>query len=32
MLILEEMKKHYKPDVSADDVMKEMKKVFARYA
>ncbi len=32
MLILEEMKKHYKPEVTEEDVMTEMKKVFARYA
>lgn len=32
MLILEEMKKHYKPEVTEADVIAEMKKVFARYA
>lgn len=32
MIILEEMKKHYKPEVTEADVMAEMKKVFARYA
>lgn len=32
MLILEEMKKHYKPEVTEADVITEMKKVFARYA
>lgn len=32
MIILEEMKKHYKPDISESDVVTEMKKVFARYA
>jgi trigger factor len=32
MIILEEMKKHYKPDVTKESVTTEMKKVFARYA
>lgn len=32
MLILEEMKKHYKPDITEEAVVSEMKKVFARYA
>jgi trigger factor len=32
MLILEEIKKHYKPEVTEENVMEEMKKVFARYA
>lgn len=32
MIILEELKKHYKPDISDEKVMEEMKKVFARYA
>lgn len=32
MIILEEMKKHYKPEISEADVVTEMKKVFARYA
>lgn len=32
MLILEEMKKHYKPDIGEETVIAEMKKVFSRYA
>lgn len=32
MIILEEMKKHYKPEVTEPQVLEEMKKVFARYA
>lgn len=32
MLILEEMKKHYKPDITEEAVVSEMKKVFERYA
>ncbi len=32
MLILEALKKHYAPTVTEEDVIKEMKQVFARYA
>ncbi len=32
MIILEEMKKHYKPEITEENVVTEMKKVFARYA
>ncbi len=32
MIILEELKKHYKPEITEESVIAEMKKVFARYA
>lgn len=32
MLILEALKAHYKPEISDEEVMAELKKVFARYA
>jgi trigger factor len=32
MIILEEMKKHYKPEITEENVVAEMKKVFARYS
>jgi trigger factor len=32
MIILEELKKHYKPEITEEKVMEEMKKVFSRYA
>lgn len=32
MIVLEELKKHYKPEITEEKVAEEMKKVFARYA
>jgi len=32
MIILEELKKHYKPEITEETVAEEMKKIFARYA
>ena len=32
MIILEEMKKHYKPEITEEKVIEEMRKVFSRYA
>lgn len=32
MIILEEMKRHYKPDITEEKVLDEMKKVFGKYA
>lgn len=32
MIVLEEIKKHYKPEITEEMVVTEMKKVFARYA
>ncbi|MCB9806602.1 hypothetical protein H6768_01665 [Candidatus Peribacteria bacterium] len=32
MIILEAMKKHYHPEITEEQVLEEMKKVFARYA
>lgn len=32
MVILEELKKHYKPEITEEKVLEEMRKVFARYA